>query len=319
MMLLEVDLAIYKRLSGAPLDDRGRPMTDGAGIPINRERIGPPDLLPYERVYDAGTKTSTAVLPTLPSYGVRVPLTKGPVSRQGLTSYNQDGLPVFDKFEPYSFRQVPVFDQNMTGRKIDDVWPCVTFRWMGMDFDPKVFVYHDPFGSQDEESPAVNILNRSGTVIQSGFAKNLRRPHPEAWTMTYVITAHAKSAVELALICTEIVRLFPARGALNVTLANGELHAWDMLLQRTETMDEGGNEVLMTRGGEEQRSFARAFVYTVESYMDNTVNKYGSQDTREYVAIRERLLELDRLQDGVLRAQESNEDANLGELSPITT
>lgn len=317
MMPLEVDLALYRRLSGAPLDERGRPQTDGNGEPINREMIGPPDLRPYERVYDEETATYTAVLPTLPSYGVRIPLVKGS-SRHGLTSFNQDAVPLFDKFEPHSFRQVPVFDQNMTGRKIDDVWPCVTFRWMGMDFDAKTFVYHDPFGSQDTESPAVNITNRLGTTIQSGYSRNLRRPHPQAWSLSYVVTVHAKSLVELALICSSVTRLLPARGALNVSFADGSQHACDMLLQRTETMDEGGNEVLMTRGPEEQRSYARAFVYTVEGYEDNTVNKFGVLDTRSTVAIRERILELDRLQDGILRAQESNEDLNLGELSPLT-
>jgi hypothetical protein len=318
-MPLEMDLAIYKRLTGYPLDSQGKPLTDGAGVPTNRERIGPPDLNPYERTYDATTGTFTTVLPTLPSYGIRIPLMKGPFrGGAGITSFSPDAIPLFDKFDESALRQVPVFDENITGRKIDDIWPCVTFRWFGLDFDPKTFVYHDPIGTPDTGSPLVQIKNAAGTVIEEGRAKNLRRPHPESWPMQYVITAYAKNKIELGLICAEIARLFPARGAINVTFADGTSHPCDMLLLRTDTLDEGADQVVMTRGPEEQRNYARAFVYSVESYLDNTVNKYGVTDTRSVVAVRERLLELDVIMADLSVLQGSYKDMNLGELLPIT-
>jgi len=317
MFPLEVDWAIYKRLVGFPLDSSGRPRLDPAtGLPVNREVIGPPDLNPYERIYDEATGEFTTVYPRLPSYGVRIPLVKGPRAPQGITTFNPDGLPLFDKLERNAFKQVPVFDQNITGRKIEDIWPCVTFRWSGLDFDPRVFVYHDPFGAPDTSSPPYSVLNRDGAVVQSGFEKNIVRPHPESWPMTYVITAFAKSEIELGLICSQIVRLFPGRGALNVEFADGTVHPCDMLLQRTETLDEGGDQVLMTRGGEEQRGFVRAFVYTVEAYTDNTVNAYGSDDIRKVTAIKERILELDSVMGG-LATKESEQDLNQGE-KPVT-
>lgn len=318
MMPLEVNLAIYKRLTGAPLDGSGRPMTDGSGVPLNRERIGPPDLNLNERIFDPETGEYTEVLPTLPSYGIRVPMTLQN-SRQGLTSYNQDALPLFSKFDPKAMTQVPVFDQNMSGRKFDDIWPCVTFKWMGMDFDAKTFVYHDPFGAPDTDSELVNIRNRNGDIIQTGYARNLVRPHPESWPMTYTITAHAKSELEIAMICAEIARLFPARGALNVEFANGEVHACDMLLLRTATMDPGGDEAVMTRHPAEQREFSRAFVYVVESYLDNTVNKYGISDTRSVAAITQRILDLDAIMGDMIVRKSTDEELNLGELKPITT
>lgn len=317
-MFLEVDLAIYRRLTGYPLDSTGRPLTDGAGVPTNRECIGPPDLNPYERIYDAETGTYTTVLPVLPSYGIRVPLLKGSFrGSQGLNSQAPNAIPLFDKFEPDAFKQVPVFDQNVTGRDIENIWPCVTFRMITFDFDGSVFVFHDPFKHPDTTSEPVQILNRAGDVVQEGFSKNVVRPHPEAWKMTYAITAYAKSTVEMGLICAEISRLFPSRGAVNVTFASGEVHACDMLLQRTETLDEGGDQVLMTRGPEQERSLAKAFIFVVEGYADNTVNKFGVRDTRSVVAVRERILELDRIM-GDLAIEESNEDLNLGELKPIT-
>ena len=318
MFILEVDWAIYKRLTGYPLDSSGRPRIDPAtGAPTNRERIGPPDLNPYEKLYNEDTGEFTPVLPKLPSYGIRIPMMKGSRAPQGITSFNPDGLPLFDKFERNAFRQVPVFDENITGRKIEDIWPCVTFRWNGIDFDQRVFVYHDPFGQQDTASDPVQVTNRNGDVVLEGFAKNLVRPHPESWPMTYVITAYSKSRIELGLICNEIIRLFPARGAVNVEMADGTVHPCDMLLQRTETLDEGGDQILMTRGDDEQRGFVRAFIYSVESYVDNTVNAYGTDDIRKVVAVRERILELDSLM-GELATKESESDLNQGELKPIT-
>jgi hypothetical protein len=235
-----------------------------------------------------------------------------------LNSLAPDALPLFDKFEPGTFRQVPVFDQNITGRNIEDIWPCVTFRMITFDFDGSTFVFHDPFKVQDTTSEPVAILNRNGETVQSGFSKNLVRPHPEGWKMTYAITAYAKNTVEMGLICAEISRLFPARGAVNVTFASGEVHACDMLLQRTETLDEGGDQVQMTRGAEQQRSLAKAFIYVLEGYADNTVNKFGVRDTRSVVAVRERLLELDQIMSDLAVIDGKTEDLNLGELKPIT-
>ncbi len=319
MIFLEVDLAIYKRLTGYPIDHHGRPQTDGAGIPINRERIGPPGMNPSERAYNSETEEFTPIYPVLPSYGIRIPMMTGTFRGQhGSTSYDPASIPLFERFEPHTFRQVPVFDQNITGRKIDDVWPCVTFRWFGLDFDPKVFIYHDPFISPDTTSELVQIRNSEGLLVQEGYAHNLVRPHPDSWPMMYVITAYAKTHIEMGLICAEIIRLFPARGAINVQFASGEVHPCDMVLQRTETLDEGGDQALLVRGPEDQRGLARAFIYSVESYIDNTVNKFGVLDTQSVVAVRERLLELDLIM-GDLSIQNDNRDMNLGELEPITT
>lgn len=320
MLLLEAELAVYKRLTGYPLDAKGRPLLGTDGLPKNREVIGPPDLLPYERIYDPITDTFQPVFPKLPSYGIRIPTMKAPfMGQRGLTSQDPVALRLFDGFESNSFKQVPVFDQNISGRKWEDVWPCVTFRTMAVDFDPKVFVYHDPFNDPDTSSAPFDVQNYKGDVVQQGYVKNLVRPTPDSWVITMVITAWAKESMELALLCAEIMKLFPPKGALTVTWASGEQHTCDMLLQRTETLDSGGNDVFATQGPEEQRSFARAFVFQIEGYFDNTANKYGIQGSalaqREQIAIRERLLEIHDIMTGVAGAER---DLNLNELLPIT-
>lgn len=324
MISLETDLAIYKRLTGYPLDAKGRPALDEkTGIPINREVIGPPDLNLVEHTYDPNTDTLTPLLPRLPSYGIRLPSRKaGFTGLRGLTSNDPAAYRPFEAgYEPNNFVQVPVFDQNTSGRKWDDVWPCVTFRWMGLEPDPAVSVYHDPFGGPDPTSLPVQIKNDQGVVVASGFDQVTIRPHPEGWLLLYAITARAKNQTDLALIETQIMQLFPARGAINVTFMDGSTHACDMLLRRVVTLDDGQDNVLLTHGPEEQRDFARAFIYVVEGYMDNTANKFGVQGTqwatRNAPAIIERIMEIGKLMDGVVSDLQT-EDLNSKELNAFT-
>lgn len=318
MLFLETDLAVYKRLSGYPLDAKGRPQLDPNGVPVNRERVGPPDLNLYEQVWDPITETYSAVAPLLPSYGIRIPVLKSGANRNqfGLTSNNPAALRMFeDGFEPYNFRQIPVFDENIEGRKFDDVFPCVTFRWASTTPEPKTYVYHDPFTSQDTSSAPVTIRNLSGDVVQSGYQQSSVRPHPEAYNVMYVITAWAKTKVEMQLISDEILKLFPQKGGINVQWASGETHTCDMLLQRIDTLDGAGDLISAPSAPEEQRQYVRAHAYLIEAYADNTVNKFGVSDTRSVRVIEERLMELDHL-NGLLVDDEV--DLNSLEILPIS-
>lgn len=319
MIFLELDWAIFKRLTGVPLDSTGRPLLDDKGIPKNLERIGPPDLNDSEREWDETRQDFVPRLPLLPSYGIRIPVMKAASrGQQGLTSFAPSALPIFAGFEPNAFKQIPIFDENVSGRKFEDTWPCVSFRWLTTDFDPSVFVYHDPFGGPDPLSLPKQIRNSQGEVIQTGQEYNLARPHPESWPADYALTVRAKNGIELRLICDALTTLFPARGGINVEFASGELHTCDMFLLRTENLDEGGVEgAQMTRGAEEQRGLIRSFVYRIEAYKDNTTNQFGSNDTRRELAIVERILELERVQSDRV-TKESELDLNLGELEPIT-
>ena len=322
-MFLATDLAVYKRLTGYPLDSRGVPQTDQSGLPINREVIGPPDLNPYERVYDAVNKSFEPRYPTLPSYGVRIPMLRSNVQApNGLTSQDPQSAQIYAQgYEPAAFRQVPVFDENVTGRKWTDVWPCVTFREHQIDQDPSTYVYHDPFRGPDPNAGVVSVKNAAGQVVSTGQAGVTTRPHPEAWSLIYVLTARAKKRVELSFICTQIMQLFPQKGALTVTQQDGSTHTCDMLLQRVVTLDEGQDEITPTASPDEPRGFARAFVYKIETYLDNTTNQFGVQGsawaTRQSAVILDRLLEIDRIM-GDLVVGGPKFNANDNEIQPFT-
>ena len=327
MIFLECDLALYKRLTGYPLDSKGRPQLDANGVPKNREVIGPPRLNAFDRVWDAIKEVFIPVYPVLPSYGIRIPVLIGPGKMaRGLKSDDPAALRSFTSgFEPANFRQVPVFDQNISDRNPETIWPCVTFRWINTEFPEQTQVYHDPFGApnstsyQDPTSPPIAIKNAQGNVVANGFTQNTQRPHPEAWNAIYAITAWSTNEIELALICDAIMALFPGKGAINVELQDGTTHACDMLLQRVETLDEGGDRIERGYGPNEDRPFARSFVYLIETYRDNTLNQFGTQGsqwaTRSNPAIVQRLLELDTLM-GIVA--DASTDMDLQELLPFT-
>jgi hypothetical protein len=316
-LFAETDLAIYKRLTGYPLDSKGRPLLDATGVPVNREVIGPPEMNGYDKIWDAPNQKFIEAPPQLPSYGVRVPLAKqGQTGARGLTNQDPDALRPFALgFEPNSFRQVPVFDQNLSSRKYDDIWPCVTFRWNEVEFEPGTYVFHDPIGYNDPTSAPVAIKNRLGQTIESGYAQNVRRRHPESWNPYYTISAWAKTLIELQFITQQIMYLFPGKGALTIEFQDGRKHTCDMLLQRTLVLDESRDEVPGTQGPEEQRGYGRAFVYLVEGYLDNTTNQFGVQDVRSNPAVIQRLFEIDNIMTGI--AQPPSTDLNLQELAPI--
>ena len=321
MFLLEAEYAIYKRLTGYPLDSQGRPLLGADNVPVNREVIGPPDMYPNEKILNPVTLEMEPQYPLMPSYGVRLPLLKAP-SRpgEGLITNNPSATRALEGYHTNSIRQVPVFDLNAEGREWSKIWPCVTFKMLQPEFDPRVYIYHDPFGAEDLESPRVDIRNKYGDIIKSGYDKSTRRPHPESWVAEWAIVARSKSQVELALLCSEIIKLFPARGALLVDRIDGTRQAVDMIYRRSESDDEGGDRTFGTASPDNQRGLARAFIYAVELYFDNSGDSFGVQDSplaaTRAANVSQRIVELFDLQSGLVETPAT--DVNLQELDPIT-
>lgn len=296
MSSLAVDLAIFERLTGAPLDSHGRPERGVDGLPKNRSVIGPPGR------------------GLLPSYGVVVPIQVGAYKGdRGLTSRDPDALRLFDKgWDRRVTRQVPIFNQNVEGRDWADVWPCVTFRQSDERPRDNTYIYHDPFESFDETSDPVTITNRYGEVIAEGYSKKNVRPHPESVDYYYTFTCYSKSEFEMAWIQNQIRNLFPQKGAIVVQMADGSSLPFDMYEESVRYEDV--NDQKATASEEEQKFFKRSYVYRVEAYMDNTVNGFGVEAIYQYEnLVRERLLTLMDLQKFISR----NTELNSQELQPL--
>lgn len=255
MTILSVDLALFERLVGAPLDANGNPVRDANGIPVNR-------LIPAPATYPKRR---------LPSYGVRVPAlrTGGDLKRGGSTTNDRPLNPNRDLSRSSSAR-VPVFPLNIEGREWPDVWPCVTYSWFGMEFNPSTYIFDDPFCGPDPSAPTVDATDRDGNVIASGPKRNLFRAHPDPYDLTYIIRTYAKSLQETAMMVESILRIFPARTGLEITQADGSKRAVDMILDRVENLDRDGQLVPMSQDPAEQRHFSRALVYTIETNLDTT-------------------------------------------------
>ena len=279
MLLLEIELAIYQRLTGAPLDPQGRPLLDADGVPVNRASIGRLGR-PVDRTWDEVNGVFIPVDTRVPSYGVRMPLTASPtaLNTRGLTSRDPAAVRLHQGFNPSGFRQVPVFDTNLQGRKHTDVYPSVTFKWLNVE-PGDYYVYHDPYSALDTTSPPVTLTGRGGEVVAEGYTDRTQRPNTEQWSVSFAIVAWAKHPTELMLISQEIMSLFPQKDALCVELQDGTITAFDMLFDRDETRDTGGDDVFSTFSAEEARPMAHAFIYKIDGSMDNSTNQYGVQSS----------------------------------------
>lgn len=277
MSYLAVELALYERLVGAPLDSTGKPQVGRDGVPVNRHLIGPPN--------------APENMNRLPSYGVRIPLVMNPRPMAEL----KPALRVRD-FSRTSFKTIPVFPVNQNGVDWADIWPCVSFYWMDEEPNASTYIYADPFITDAPTAPVVNVVNRNDVTIASGKLRSKYRQHPDAYDLYFLIRAWSKNVHELMMICNSIKELFPMRTALEVEQADGTRAVFDMMLERIENLDTNTRELDAVMESE-QRGFSRGFVYKIESYVDNTADAFS---TWEDTVIRSRILELANQQASII-------------------
>lgn len=284
MLFLASDLAIFRRLVGYPLDSSGLPKMDPVtGLPANR-------LLPK---YPEKNRR--------PSYGVRIPVYKAPYDgSHQLSSKNANSVRLFEAgFEPFAFRQIPVFYEGLEGRKWEDIWPCVTFRLSDFDQRAENFVYHDPF--EAGVGSDTSIVNKSGQVVGVGKPTIHSRPHPEMWNLEYTISVYSKSPIEFSLINEAIMGLFPQRSALEIEQMDGSIIANDFLLIRSQDSSQRRDQAVpLSLEGDQSAYYAHSFVYRLEGFLDNTRNRFGIADTTEHSTILVRVLEIADLQDKLI-------------------
>jgi hypothetical protein len=292
---LAVDLSIYMRLVGYPIESDGHPKLDSKGIPVNRLLVGPPN--------------SPEGRERLPSYGLRIPNLKDGRTTSGPKG---GGMPyMLRDISKDTFKQIPVWPVNVKGMPPENKWPCVTFHWHDEEFNSQTYIYDDPFRTDAPTAPTVEVVNRNGEVIASGKSRVRFRPHPDEYDLTYVIRVWSKDAVELRLICAAVKKLFPARGVLEVEQSDGSVHPCDMMQQGFVNLDEGGDfNVNATVQSGNQRGYSRAFLYKIEAYQDNTTDVDQIWEERVVIG---RILEIATAQDELI----STIDVELQEPNPV--
>jgi hypothetical protein len=275
MAYLAVELALFERLTGWPLDSQGRPRLDDKGVPINRLLIAPP-LSPFLH---------------LPSYGVRIPSFRKERSVNGRTVRPKD----LDR----QWQQVPVFSESLKGEEFANAWPAVSFYWMDEAFNASTYLYGDHLLEPDPGAPEAQALNRKNEVISHGPARGRYRPRPDPFDLTYMIRVWAKDATEIRLLCESIKRIFPARTALEVDLYDGSRAIYDMILEDIQNLDAGGAEVEASME-EEEEHYSKGFIYRIESYQDSSLDE---ETVWAETTVRSRLLEVANMQQRIIEAE----------------
>lgn len=258
MLSLSVDLAIFQRLTGAPLDNQGRPVLDASGVPVNRSLINPPSL--------GGTG---------PSYGIRIPVAKDPRQVFDLKTSSPGTMQLFDRgFYRDQYRQVPVFWEGTGGRDWEDIWPCVVFSQTG-ESNPDHYIYYDDIEAWDPSTP--EYIDEEGNEGRGGIFTS---PHPEQSIFNYAIKVYAKNRVELSLIEDQVKRLFPQKGAIVVDRADGSQAAFDMIRYLIDDLSPRPGDKARALLGD-QRFYGKAFSYRIEAYADHTVRGFGDQFSQQ--------------------------------------
>lgn len=259
MHSLAVDLAIFKRLVGAPLDSLGRPEVDANQVPVNRLLPGPVRLRGVPQ----------------PSYGMRIPVARYDLKTFDLKSTSPETVKVYaDGFYQDVYTQVPVFWEGTNARDWDSVFPSVIFGNTGT-LTSDVYVAADDIVIPD---PAAGTqLLEDGTEVPSGFIVS---PHPEQQISLYALKVFAKTRSELVLLCAQLERLFPQRTALYVERADGTVLPFDMIRISEDDLSLRPTDKEKSFMGDE-RFYGRAYNYKVEGYKDFESSGFGDQFSQQ--------------------------------------
>lgn len=299
MSYLAIDLAIWERLVGAPLDDKGRPVVDENNVPVNRLVPGWINTEPNEAEEAAGIVGP----PPRPSYGVRIPMMLSSQAQHRMsyslpnTSMNAQRPPrVTTDFAPHNYLHVPVYPQNIEGIDLAQVWPAVTFYWMDTYIVPELSPYGD-YGYYPAVNAADVALNIPGEEPIVGKDRLVYIPTGDAFTSVMAIRVYSKYDHEIKLICDCIHRIFPTRTSLFVERADGSTVAFAMSLVGVDNLDRFNINIPKTI--HRDREFSRAFVYEVSGTIDNTMmlndGGFGQTVGQEDNVILERWLEMQRM------------------------
>lgn len=272
--------AVFRRLTGYPLDAQGNPLLNADGTPRNIEG----------------------------SYGLRLPALRRGDDDQNLSRLNPDGLRLWDRgYHPNQFVQVPVWLEGVEAKKWEDVWPCCSFGISDIQVGGNPYSYDTtdgadgiwpagtvgPTGDQGSET----ITNPATGYTYAHPTSRTVRPNPEPWDVLVTVSLYSRSPVEMAFLERAFLNLFRQKGALLVEQLDGTSRPYDMVFERYSTMDQGEPyDPQQGTGGEHAAYLHRAFTYRVETFLDNSASRFGTNEFRTAGIIRERILELAALQ-----------------------
>lgn len=282
--------AIFRRLTGYPLDARGNPLIVAGTSPPQPQNIDG-------------------------KWGIRLPVRRGGTTPVLLDSHNPDSLRLWGRgYEVQSYRQVPVCYEGPDSKRWEDVFPRVAFVVSGLETGTDPFIY-DP---DDDDGIGIDVGTQTitnpvtGTTRETTDHRSVRR-NPEPWDVTFTITMYAKDPIEIQLLERSVLQHFGQMGAILVEQLDGTMQTRDYRFERYIVMDQGETyDPAKGLGPTGDAFLKRGLVFVFETFLDNSIAEggFGSPPYTDYPTVLERLMDVRDIQNRYL------ETANLEELTP---
>lgn len=263
-------LAIFEKLSGFPFDAGGRVQIDATTRrPVNRHG----------------------------SWGMRYPVPKNTVSKSAPSTDNPAGLKLWGRgYQQNLYTPLPVYMEGADAKKYADVFPSLSFVESDILPGTDPYLYFDPIGvfngTAEIENPATGYVEEGPDTVTL-------RKHPTPWDVVYTFRLYSRDPIEIIWLERCFLDMWNVKGALSVERADGTFQGVDYTMERVAFFDQG--EMFNPKtgiGGTEDRHLSRAFTIKFETYLDNTVQGFGTNDFEDPVpSILERLVTIKDVRD----------------------
>lgn len=266
--------AIFRRLTGYPLDSQGRPLVDDKGLPQNRDG----------------------------KFGLRIPAkkstTSGPISPQGTATpeawrFGTRG------YEPNNYVQVPVHAEGIDTKRWETVFPSASFTISDVQpgGDPYIYDPHDGEDGIGQDSGTATVTNPVTGYTMAVPDHRTVRANPEPWDVYVTVSLYARDIFQMAHLERALLVLFPQKGAIDVEQLDGTFRTLDCFFVRYSVMDQGEPYDPVEGVGPQGDSFVkRAYTWKIETSLDNSVSGFGTYDFVTQQMILQRIVDLETMQ-----------------------
>ena len=104
--------------------------------------------------------------------------------------------------------------------------------------------------------------------VLSGYLAGKKRPRPQAYTTRVQIDAYSDNTTTAAALLECVYGIFPPRGFLRVSSADGSYFSWDMLYEQFTDLSGISSQVMGQSQAEQRHQYV--WTYLVEGYADTT-------------------------------------------------
>lgn len=278
MIDVAIIFAVFRRLTGYPLDSQGRPLRDATGKLLNIEN----------------------------SPGIRIPLIRQGQGQNVLSTDNPEGTKIAAKgWNPGTFQQLKVYQQGIDTRRWADVFPAVSFTISDIQPGENGFFFSPADGIDGIDAPgAQGTQTITNNVTGSTYAVPdtlTTRAQPEPWDFFLTLNLYSRDSIEIAAMESALRSLFKQKGSIIVDQVDGTHVVLDMLFERYSIMDQGEPYDPQRGTAANAPGFLhRAYTYRIEANQDNTSADFGPNEFTVQNTILERLLEITTIEGRLL-------------------